>query len=484
MTEEVLVRVDVPAIATKQLRFRRKGEARILTISSNLLTLFDFAKGDPVTERSLGPGEGMVIERCYDLFEAPRVKKVYARTYPRRRNNPLEHQVEVSSQRLIDEAFPADCTRVHITFERGRVLIKPLRTITERAKANAGAADPKSVFAALTSGVDLASLRAHGYSISAVLEWRPQEKRDKTDLTETGIMSALSNSGPIHAIFNEDVTSCVLDRIGQVMERHPAMIMHASPQCDDLSNLKAKSIKDRHFEDAESSADMIIDLLNIIERIAPPVIVFENVPGMLKSAAYEIACLRLKRWGYTRHEHVGDARDYGGYTSRKRAYVVFTQLDAPFEFEKPFSDREKDAWAIVEPHLTSCRDVSTSKSLQDGKACGRLRPVRPGARTLPTPVKSQARMAKDSIVIEPVDDQFLFPSENLLKSFLGIEQTDLNAVSATIASEIIGQSIDGPHHASIIRAIDRHVAAWREPLALSAVAMPSSKSALDVRKAA
>ena len=464
MTEEVLVRVDVPEIATKQLRFRRKGEARILTISSNLLTLFDFSKGDAVTERSLGPGEGMVIERCYDLFEAPRVKKVYARTYPRRRNNPLEHQVEVSSQRLIDEAFPADCTRVHITFEKGRVLIKPLRTIMERAIANAEAASPKSVFAALTSGVDLASLRAHGYSISAVLEWRPQEKRDKTDLTETGIMSALSNSGPIHAIFNEDVTSCVLDRIGQVMERHPTMIMHASPQCDDLSNLKAKSIKDRHFEDAESSADMIIDLLNIIERIAPPVIVFENVPGMLKSAAYEIACLRLKRWGYTRHEHVGDARDYGGYTSRKRAYVVFTQLDAPFEFEKPFSDREKDAWAVVKNDLDQCRDVSHSKSLNDGKECGRLRRITPKSTSIPTPVKSQARMAKDSIVIEPEDGVFLWPTEEQLKRFLGIEKTDMNAVSATIASEVIGQSIDRPHHASILRSVKAHISAYRAGL--------------------
>lgn len=468
MSEPVLVQVNVPDIATKQLSFRRKGSSRILTVSSNLLTLFDFSKGDAVTERSLGPGQGMTIERCYDLFEAPRTKRVYARTYPRRRNNPLEHMVEVSSQRLIDEAFPADCRRVHITFERGRVTIKPLRSFSQRAMANASKAPPRSVFAALTSGVDLASLRAHGFSISAILEWRPQEKRDKTDLTETGALNALANSGPVHALFNEDITACVLDRIAEIMSRNPTMILHASPQCDDHSNLKAKSIKERHLEESESSADMIIDLLNIIERAAPPVVVLENVPGMLKSAAYEIASMRLRRWGYTRFEHVGDARDYGGYTSRKRAYVVFTQLDAPFEFEAPFSPREKDAWALVLPYLADCRDVSTSKSLQDGKACGRLRAVRPGARTLPTPVKSQARMAKDSIVIEPVEDQFLFPSEDLLKRFLGIDDVDMQAVSATIASEIIGQSIDGPHHASIIRAIDRHIEAWRTPLALAA----------------
>lgn len=468
MQDQILVQANVPDIATKQLRFRRNGERRILTISSNLLTLFDFSKGDAVVEKSLGKNKGIVIERAYDLFGQGRVKRVYARTYPRRKNNPLEHQIEVSSQRLIDDSFPANCTRVHIRFERGRVTVTPLFSIPERARANAEVADPASVFAALTSGVDLASMRSQGFSISAVLEWRPQEARDKTDLTETGALAALSNSGPLHALFNEDVTSCVLDQIGLAMEKHPVMLFHSSPQCDDHSNLKARSLKDRDLEDASSSADMILDLLNIIERLAPPVVLFENVPGMIGSSAYEIASLRLKRWGYRRHEHVGDARDYGGLTSRRRAYVVFTQLDAPFAFEKPASPRERDAWSVVEPYLEDCRDVSTSKSLKAGKACGRLRAVRPGAASLPTPVKSQSRMAKDSIVIEPEDDRFLFPSERLLKRFLGIEEVDLNAVSATIASEIIGQSIDRPHHEMIMRCIRRHIAAWRDAANIAA----------------
>jgi DNA (cytosine-5)-methyltransferase 1 len=462
MENQVLVQANVPDIATKQLRFRKNGERRILTISSNMLALFDFEKGDAVVERSLGPGKGIVIERAYDLFAADRTKKVYARTYKRRKNNPLEHQIEVSSQRLINSSFPKGCSRVHIRFEKGKVTVTPLATITERALANAEVADCGATFAALTSGVDLSSMRSEGFSVSAILEWRPQEARDKTDLTETGALAALANSGPVHALFNEDVTSCALDHIAEVMNKHPVMLFHSSPQCDDHSPLKAKSLKERDHEDATSSSDMILDLLNIIERTAPPVVLFENVPGMIKSAAYEVACLRLKRWGYKRFEHVGDARDYGGMTSRKRAYVVFTQLDAPLTFEAPFAPRKKDAWAVVERHLANCRDVSHSKSLQDGKACGRLRAVRPGATSLPTPVKSQSRMAKDSIVIEPEEGRFLFPTEDLLKDFLGIGDVDLNAVSATTASEIIGQSIDQPHHTMVLRAIARHVSAWRK----------------------
>lgn len=470
MSEEVLVQVNVPEIATKQLRFRQNGQRRVLTISSNLLELFDFKKGDPVVETSLGFGKGMVIERATSLFDQPKVKRVYARHYPRRKNNPLEHQIEVSSQKLLNDSFPASCTRVHVRFENGRVTVTPLQTISERALANAERAMPGSTFAALTSGVDLASLRAEGFSVSAILEWRPQEARDKTDLTETGALSALANSGPVHALFNEDVTCAVLNEIEAAMARRPVMLFHASPQCDDHSNLKPKTMKEQHHEDASSTEDMIIDLLNIVERLAPPVIVFENVPGMLNSAAYAVASLRLRRWGYQRFEHVGDARDYGGLTSRKRAYVVFSQLEAEFAFEEPFSDRVKDAWSVIAPDLHECRDVSSSKSLNDGKEIGRLRRITPESKSIPTPVKSQARMAKDSIVIEPEDGVFLWPTENQLKRFLGIEDVDLNAVSATLASEIIGQSIDRPHHASVLRSVKSHIDAWRQQAAPAAMA--------------
>jgi len=462
---ETLVRVNIPEIATKQLRFRRNGERRILTISSNLLALFGFEKGDAVIEESLGNGRGIEIRRVQDdLTLVGRVKRVYARTYKQRRNNPLEHQIEVSSQKLLDASFPKGCTRVHIQFKKGCIRVTPISSVAERAAANAQRAEPGSVFAALTSGVDLASMRAEGFNISAVLEWRPPASRDRTDLSETGMMSALSNSGPLHAAFCEDITSCAVDRIAAALENNPVMIFHASPQCDDHSNLKGKALKERHLEDTSSTSDMIIDLLNVIEKVSPPVVVFENVPGMIGSAAYEVASLRLRRWGYKHYEHVGDARDYGGLTSRRRAYVVYTTLDAPFAFEKPFTPREKDVWSIVQPYLSECRDVSHSKSINDGRACGRLRAVRPTSTSAPTPVKSQDRMAKDSVVIEPEEGTFLFPSEALLKRFLGIENVDLSAVSKTIASEIIGQSIDVPHHAMIMRCIKRHIAAWRDAL--------------------
>ena len=456
---DTYVKVTIPQIATKHLKFRHNANRKILTISSNFLSLFGFEKGNNVTEESLGPYKGIRITKVDDLFDGPS-KKVYIRRYTKRTNNPLEHQVEVSSQKLINASFPSGCNRVHVTFRHNELIIIPFMTIHERAIQNAKRAPITSVFAALTSGMDIHSMKKEGFDVTAVLEWRPPEARDKTDLSETGAICALENGPHIKAIFNEDITSSCLDLIAYELEKNPVYLFHASPQCDDLSNVKAQSLKDQSFDDASTTQDMILDLIQLVERIAPPVVLFENVPGMLASPAYHLASLRMKRWGYRRFEQVADARDHGGYTSRKRAYIVFSQLNAPFEFEKPVARSISDAFDIIAPFLHECRNVSHSKSLNDGKACGRLRTIKKGSPALPTILKSQERMAKDSVVIETEPGTFLWPSENLIKHLMGLNSAKLNSVSKTIASEIIGQSIDAFHHGSVLRAIKSHIASF------------------------
>lgn len=66
-------------------------------------------------------------------------------------------------------------------------------------------------------------------------------------------------------------------------------------------------------------------------------------------------------------------------------------------------------------------------------------------------------MAKDSAVIL-VDDQLLWPSEDLQKYLMGIPQEfHVDAVSKDIGSEILGQSIDGSLHAMVTRSIKNHI---------------------------
>ena len=175
--KNITVKVNVPESATKQLKMKSSGGRRKITVSSNWLTLFDFPTGARVTERSLGAGKGMVVERVYDdMFEATRTNRVYERRYTRRVNNPLEAQLEVASQKLIDESF-GDAQHVHVAFKKGRVTLTPIITVSERAQANA-TTGPIKVFGVCTSGVDLFSMQARGWHVCGVLDWRPPEARD------------------------------------------------------------------------------------------------------------------------------------------------------------------------------------------------------------------------------------------------------------------------------------------------------------------
>ncbi len=448
--------------ATKQLKFKTlSGNKRKIVISSNWLTIMNFNPDDRFVEKSLGPNKGMVINKVQDLFDEQvgKTKKVHVRSYPKRKNNPLETLLEVASQKIIDESFPQDCEKLHVIFESNRITILPISNFQAEAIANATQESRYDVFAACTSGVDLYSMEnTHGFRIHSCLEWRPQEKRNKDqDLTETGALTVLRNLGHgIKNLFNEDITNINTKFIKDSMGT-PVTTFIVSPQCDDFTNLKSPGSKQNSILDLSSTIDMAYDILRLIEELKPPVIVFEQVPGWYKSDIYKMLELRLRRFGYTANLLVADSRQYGGLTGRRRGYAVFSALQAPFAFEEPEAKRTGSIWDIVKKHLPMCRDVTHSKSLQDGKTTGRLRTINRESTSSPTIIKSMMRMAKDSIVIEH-DGRFFWPCEALIKELMGISQKfKLDCVSGEIGGEILGQSICVNHHDSIIRSVKRHI---------------------------
>lgn len=443
--------------ATKQLKFKTTGGRRKIVVSSNWLPLFGFETGTSVREVSLGRGEGIVVERVNNQSEGG--KRVYSRTYKQRRNNPIESLIETSSRQLLDRSFPLGCERVHVTFTWGKIYIRPIVDRLGLIVDNVQPENAYDVFGVCTSGVDLTHMEDEGFRVHSVIEWRPPEKRDKDrDLTETGALSVLRNlRHGVRHLFNEDVGCIDIQQIADAVQYNPATVLVASPVCDDYSNVKAKSLKDKHLDDMQSSVDMAYDMLRVIEAALPAVIQFEQVPGWYKSDAYALVKLRLRRWGYREHLLIGDARDYAGHTSRTRGYAVFTCLDSPFRFEPPLRTRQ-GIWPIVLRYLHECREVTSSKSIQDGARCGRLRTIRRDSTHSPTFLKSQSRMAKDSVVIDTGDGRYYWPSEGLMKALMGIPaRYEVDAVSSDIGSEIIGQSVDGGLHATVVRSIKAHI---------------------------
>jgi len=464
------INIHIPEQATKQLAIQKTSDGkRKLVVSTNWLPLFGFEKDTRVIERLIGDGnEGITITPANDALDFSKTKKVYSRQYKTRKNNPLETLLHIHGQKLLDAAFPAGTERVHILFRKNEIRITPVRNrAAERVEKAIKALEQGEImtaFSACTAGIDAMSLTDEGFQVQSILEWRPNEARDNQDFTETGALNAVANI-PVKHIFNEDIGAVDLGLLSKCVKESPSTLLQISLQCDEFSNVKAKKLKDLALDDLSSSADMVYDGLRLIETVNPACVLLEQVPGFMTSQAGSLFETKLRKWGYHVHKAVMDSRDHGGLTSRKRFYLFATSL--PSEFAWPADSARKDTpiWnEFIAPVLHTLRDVTHTKSMQDGLTCGRLRVIDRDSTCSPTFLKSQMRQAKDSVVIRD-GDRLLFPTVELMQALMMIpDRFSTDAVSMTVASEIIGQSVDFTLHSRIIAAIAEHIRAFADKI--------------------
>jgi len=448
--------INVPNMLTKKLKLQSfGGEKKKLVVSTNWLPLFGFEKDARVVEKVIGAGKGMKVLLATD--EDVKTKKVYQREYKSRRNNPLETQLDIRNQSKLAEAL-GDCEQVHITFKQGEITILPISTKqSKRIQRAKDSVDLLSAFMCCSSGVDCQSMVDNNFRLDALLEYRPDEKRDKRSMSETGALCAMNNFA-FDTVFNEDIFEIDTKLISDLVNKSKTALFSISTQCDDFSNVKAKGTKEKQCN-TDNVNDMIFDALRIIEAGQFPFVLLENVPGYLKSEYHSLFETRLERWGYKVYSKVVDAYMVGGVSRRKRAYVfatTFTGVD--FSFPEEREPAATEFWKNdVLPFLPECRDVSHCKSIQDGATGGRLRVVNQESKYYPTLLKSQSRQAKDSLVVEH-QGRYFFPSERMERHIMGIpEKFSLEAVSKTIGSEIVGQAVELVSHSRIINSIKEHI---------------------------
>lgn len=446
LNNEPTHRFNVPDIVTKQLKFSQSGESRKIRVSSNFLRMYGFEAGKRIVTRHIHNGVSV-------KFDATGSQKIYERTYKHRRNAPTETVLELASKEIMSQ-FPSYMPRYHVTMKHGEIILKGIvdRAFSAR-NALRSLANPATMVAAMTSGVDIHSAQALGFTVKAVIEYRPTEMRDKTDKTEVGCLTAAANAD-IGVLFNEDIYEIDWRRAAELIDLPNVPVMLCSLQCDSFSTLAPKATREISIN---TTRDMFIPVLAGIRELQPAVIVFEQVAGFAGSSEYELLNIQLLRMGYNATTRVMDARDYGGITSRKRMYAVYS-LFPNFELPEPTGRRENPIWnEVIAPRLHECRDVTSSKSLQKGAECGRLRTITRDKTYANTPVRSQSRCAKDSVVIED-GGRLYMPSESLLKDLLSIPQDfNTSVVGAESAVEIIGQSIEYGMHHKIMALVKKHI---------------------------
>ncbi len=450
--------INIPNLATKQLKLQSCAAGKKLVVSTNWLPLFGFESNARVVETLIAKGKGIKISLA-EKDELKKSKKVYTREYKSRRNNPLETMLDIRSQALINEAFPKNTQMVHIVFTYGEITITPITNRESEAIKSFKKDTKLSTFLACSSGVDAVSLNRKGFSIETLLEYRPHEKRDKNNLSETGALNALANVEVKH-LFNEDIMNLDIQKIAKLTQGSNYTLFHISTQCDDFSNVKAQSIKDSSLENGSTTIDMFLDALNLIQQFNFPTILHENVKGFASSDAGKIFKARLARLGYRVYEGIYDARDFGGLTSRVRSYIFATML--PSEFRQPITTCRNTTplWErFIEPLIIKgeLRDVTECQSTIDGFKTGRARAITRDSLFSPTFLKSQNRQAKDSIFIQDeIRGKVYFPSNELIKTLMGIDM-NFDAVGSTIEGEILGQSIEVPLHEALLESVREHI---------------------------
>lgn len=457
----IKVKVNAPSdVATKRLKITQysNGEKRKIQISSNLLELFKFPKGAKVIEESRGEGMGYTVRLAEpsDIFN--RTKRIYSRTYKRLSSNPFELTYESTAKRIL-ESIPKTCTHVHLIMTHGKMYITPVANlVAERIAKLLNAKDPLSIFSCCSSGVDGHAAASEGFTVNSQLEFRPMEARDKgKDYTESGILTALSNLDIKH-VFNENIEQVDTRMLEHLTRKDQSSLFTISLACDDFSLAKSPSLKEASFNDATSTIDMLYDGLRIIEALKFPMVLLEQVEGFHRSEISKLWDLRLRKWGYKVYSKVIDARDQGGLSSRRRFFSFATTLPNLFEFPEDLPRSTISVWdKVKDEFFQGMRQVSHSKSIQDGASTGRLRTFNRESLSCPTLMRCQQRMTKDSVVLD-LDGEYYMTSLEMEKELMGIPQSfDLNATTKGLGSEIICQAVDYLNYKRIIRKVKEHV---------------------------
>jgi len=452
--------VSIPKVCTKQLALNRLqlpdgSVRRRLRLSSNFLPLAGFTAESRFSAAPIGPGKGLQIR-----FSPEGGHKVHVRSYSRRVANPFETHIDLQSQSLIDQAIPAFVEACRWEIREGEIRVLPLpnrvfsigrsmrrRPLSERLEA----------FVGLTSGCDIALMEAEGFTVRGVLEYRPNEARDKRDRSESGALNALANGRHIQLLSNEDIFAVDWERIASQLGARDGVIacLHASAACDDFSPLKCREAREASINNLTSTIDMVVPIIRGVEALMPATVVVENVPAFLSSQGSAIFALQMRRLGYHVTAEVLNGADYGGLTSRRRAYLV-ASIWPGFAFPEPTGRNVTPIHDVLADMLPHLRDVTDTSSFRKGREVGRSRIIAPGATVSPTVTKSQPRMAKDSVTIQH-GERYRFIDGAATKRLMGLQMVNTELVNADLEAEILGQSVEGPMHAALMRAVRQHI---------------------------
>lgn len=211
----------------------------------------------------------------------------------------------------------------------------------------------------------------------------------------------------------------------------------------------------RGLEHPEAHPDvghLVVPFLAIIAKVQPAVILLENVKQYLTSASMCILRNQLRDFGYNLHEEVLQAAEWNALEHRERLCMVAVTRGLAFDFAglvRP--DRVEQRIAEI---LDPVSDDASCWSRMEGLKAKQERDKAEGkgfAMQIVTPFDTKCpTITKGYAKVRSTDPKLQHPGNpNLLRQFTPVEHARIKGIpeqvvgglSATIAHELLGQSI-------------------------------------------
>ena len=206
-------------------------------------------------------------------------------------------------------------------------------------------------------------------------------------------------------------------------------------------------------EDHDEVGHLIAPFLAILSKVNPSVVIFENVPPYASTASASILRTTLRDWGYNVHEALLDGRDFNAIEARQRFCLIAVTRGLEFNAESIAKPIKKDTClgdvleAVPDTH-SAWKDVPYlhEKQARD-RAAGKgfaMQIVNQESRSVGTIGKGYAKWRSTEPLVSgnrehPNKLRLLTPREHARVK--GIPEMLIHGLPATIAHELLGQSI-------------------------------------------
>lgn len=241
-------------------------------------------------------------------------------------------------------------------------------------------------------------------------------------------------------------------------------LLWAGVPCTGASIAGVAKNKLEFAEEHSEVGSLFVDYLEAVKLFNPAITLLENVTGYQKSASMAVIRSKLESYGYVLYEEVLDGNDFGALEGRSRLVMVAISrgLETDFSFDhlRPVAAKPETLGEILEDvPLDSLAwksyDYLVEKELRDkaeGKGFARTL-VTPDSTRVPTVTKTYAKAQSTGIFLkhpfEPKLTRLLTEVEHARVKGIPLEM--IAGLSATVAHEVLGQSVVFPLFVSLGR---------------------------------